>query len=216
MASKDFIIKHMNADHEDSLSLFLQAYCSITSSETKSAALENITLTNLIITAQGTRYSVPIEPPMKDYSEARTRMVAMHKESLKRLGRSDITLTEYRAPRGFPAVIFALCLFTYASCFQRSNLLPGSFVYEYFGYKFVPDFAHFVYTIHPWFFPLVLGIHVFETILLIVTQLRPLGVPVFSGLWCKWVGSCFIEGFDTFQRIKKLVEEERAKKGKSQ
>lgn len=216
MASKDFIIKHMNADHEDSLSLFLQAYCSITSSETKSAALENITLTNLIITAQGTRYSVPIEPPMKDYSEARTRMVAMHKESLKRLGRSDITLTEYRAPRGFPAVIFALCLFTYASCFQRSNLLPGSFVYEYFGYKFVPDFAHFVYTIHPWFFPLVLGIHVFETILLIVTQLRPLGVPVFSGLWCKLVGSCFIEGFDTFQRIKKLVEEERAKKGKSQ
>ncbi|CAG7923636.1 unnamed protein product [Penicillium olsonii] len=216
MSSKDFIIKHMNADHQDSLVLFLRAYCGITSSQAKSANLEDITLTNLIIAAHGTRYSVPIEPPMKDYSEARSRMVAMHKESLRRLGRSDIALTEYRAPRGFPVVVFGLCLFFYASCFRRSNLLPGSFVYEYFGYKFVPDLAHFVYNIQPWFFPLVVGIHVFETVLLIVTQLRPLGVPIFSGLWCKWVGSCFIEGFDTFRRIKQIVQEERGKKGKSQ
>lgn len=216
MSSKDFIIKHMNADHQDSLVLFLRAYCGISSSQAKSANLEDITLKNLIITAHGTRYSAPIEPPMKDYSEARSRMVAMHKESLKRLGRSDVTLTEYRAPRGFPVVIFVLCLFFYASNFQRSNLLPGSFVYEYFGYKFVPGLAHFVYNIHPWFFPLVVGIHVFETALLIWTQLRPLGVPVFSSVWCMWVGSCFIEGFDTFQRIKQIVKEEREKKGKSQ
>ncbi|CAG8414483.1 unnamed protein product [Penicillium salamii] len=216
MSSKDFIIKHMNADHQDSLVLFLRAYCGITSSQAKSAKLEDIDLTNLIITAHGTRYSAPIEPPMKDYSEARSRMVAMHKESLRRLGRSDITLTEYRAPRGLPIVVFGLCLFFYASCFQRSNLLPGSFVYEYFGYKFVPKLAHFVYNIQPWFFPLVVGIHVFETVLLIVTQLRPLGVPVLSVLWCKWVASCFVEGFDTFQRIKQIVQEEREKKGKSQ
>ncbi|CAG8035823.1 unnamed protein product [Penicillium salamii] len=216
MSSKDFIIKHMNADHQDSLVLFLRAYCGITSSQAKSAKLEDINLTNLIITAHGTRYSAPIEPPMKNYSEARSRMVAMHKESLRRLGRSDITLTEYRAPRGFPVVVFGLCLFFYVSCFQRSNLLPGSFVYEYFGYKFVPDLAHFFYNIQPWFFPLVVGIHVFETVLLIVTQLRPLGVPVLSALWCKWVASCLVEGFDTFQRIKQIVQEEREKKGKSQ
>lgn len=216
MSSKDFIIKHMNADHQDSLVLFLRAYCGITSSQAKSAKLEDINLTNLIITAHGTRYSVPIEPPMKNYSEARSRMVAMHKDSLRRLGRSDITLTEYRAPRGFPIVVFGLCLFFYASCFQRSNLLPGSFVYEYFGYRYVPDLAHFVYNIQPWFFPLVVGIHIFETVLLIVTQLRPLGVPVLSALWCKWVASCLVEGFNTFQRIKQIVQEEREKKGKSQ
>lgn len=217
MSSKDFIIKHMNADHQDSLSLFLQAYCGITSSQAKTANLEDLSLTGLIITAYGTRYSVPINPPMANYSESRTRMVAMHKDSLKRLGRSDITLTEYRAPhKPVPIVIFALCLFTYASCFQRSNLLPGSFVYEYFGYKFVPDFAHFVYSIHPWFFPLVLGIHILESVLLIITQLRPLGVPMFSVLWCKWVASCFVEGFDTFVRIKQIAKEQRAKTGKSQ
>jgi hypothetical protein len=216
MSSKDFIIKHMNADHQDSLVLFLQAYCRISTSQAKTANLEEITLSNLIVTARGTRYSVPIDPPMKDYSEARSRMVAMHKESLKRLGRSDVTLSEYRAPRGVQAVIFGLCLFTYASCFRCSNLLPGSFVYEYFGYKFVPDFAHFVYNIQPWLLPGVLGIHVVETILLAITQLKPLGVPVFSGLWCKWVASCFVEGFGAFQRIKQIVKEERSKSGKSQ
>lgn len=216
MSSKDFIVKHMNADHQDSLVLFLQAYCRISSSQAKSANLEDITLSNLVITAHGTRYSVPIDPPMKDYSEARSRMVAMHKESLIRLGRSDVTLTEYRAPRGIHAVIFGLCLFIYASCFQRSNLLPGSFVYQYFGYKFVPAFAHFVYNIYPWFLTLFVGVHGAEAVLLAVTKLKPMGVPVLSGLWCKWVASCFVEGFGTFQRIKQIVKEERSKRGKSQ
>ncbi|KAJ5455387.1 hypothetical protein N7475_010508 [Penicillium sp. IBT 31633x] len=216
MASQDFIIKHMNADHQDSVELFVQAYCSITANQAKSAQIEDISLSNLIIAARGTRYSVPIDPPMKDYSEARGRMVAMHKESLKRLGRSEVTLTEYRAPRGIQAVIFGLCLFTYASCYQRSNLLPGSAVYEYLGYKFVPNFAHFVYNIQPYLFPAVVAIHLFETGLLAVTQLKPLGVPVLSGLWCKWVASCFIEGFGAFQRIKHIVKKEKAKKGKSQ
>ena len=216
MSSKDFIIKHMNADHQDSLALFLQAYNGISATEAKTAQLEDINLSNLIITAKGTRYHVPIDPAMKSYSEARGCMVAMHKESLKRLGRSDVTLTEYRGPRGFQAVIFALCLFTYASCFQRSNLLPGSVVYEYLGYKYVPDFAHFVYNIQPYLFPAVVGIHVFESALLVVRRLKPLGVPVFSGLWFAWVSSCFVEGFGCFQRIGAIVKEERAKRGKSE
>jgi hypothetical protein len=216
MSSKDFIIKHMNADHQDSLALFLQAYNNISASEAKTAQLEDITLSSLTISARGTRYHVPIDPAMKSYSDARGCMVAMHKESLKRLGRSDVTLAEYRGPRGFQVVIFALCLFTYVSCFKQSNLLPGSVVYEYLGYKYVPDFAHFVYNIQPLLFPAVVAIHAFETVLLAVLRLKPLGVPAFSGLWFAWVSSCFIEGFACFQRIGSIVKEERAKKGKSE
>ncbi|KAJ5758062.1 uncharacterized protein N7511_006756 [Penicillium nucicola] len=216
MSSKDFIIKHMNADHQDSLALFLQAYNGLSASAARTAQLEDISLSSLTITAKGTRYHVPIDPVMKSYSDARGCMVAMHKESLKRLGRSDVTLTEYRGPRGFQAVIFGLCLFTYASCFQRSNLLPGSMIYEYLGYKYVPDFAHFVYNIQPYLFPAVVAIHVLESVLLAVLQLKPLGVPVFSGLWIAWVSSCFVEGFGCFQRIGSIVKEERAKRGKSE
>ncbi|CAI7584747.1 unnamed protein product [Penicillium palitans] len=200
MSSKDFIIKHMNADHQDSLRLFLQAYCGITSTQAKNAELEELSTSNLIITAHGTRYSVPIEPPMKNYSEARSRMVAMHKESLKRLGRSEITLTEYRAPRGIHAVIFVL------------NLQPGSDLYEYLGLHRVPWFPRLVCITQP----LVVAIHIIETIALIVTQLKPLNVPVLSGLWWKWVASCFVEGYGSFARIKQFVKEQKAKNGKSQ
>ncbi|KGO38815.1 protein of unknown function DUF2470 [Penicillium expansum] len=187
MSSKDFIIKHMNADHQESLILFLQAYCGITSTQAKNAHLEELSTSNLIITAHGTRYSVPIEPAMKNYSEARGRMVAMHKESLKRLGRSEITLTEYRAPRGIQAVIFVLCALFYVTCFQRSNLQPGSDLYEYLELQRVPWFPRLVCILQPY----VVGIHIIETVALVVTQLKPLNVPVLSGLWWKWVASCF-------------------------
>ncbi|OQE39074.1 hypothetical protein PENCOP_c007G05135 [Penicillium coprophilum] len=212
MSSKDFIIKHMNADHQDSLGLFLQAYCGITSTQAKNAYLEDLSTSNLIITAHGTRYSVPIEPEMKNFSETRGRMVAMHKDSLKRLGRSEITLTEYRAPRGVHAVIFGLCFLFYVTCFQRSNLQPGSALYEYLGLQRVPWFPRLVCVLQPY----VVAIHVLETVALVVTTLRPLNVPAFSGLWWKWVLSCFVEGYGSFVRIKKFVKEQKAKNGKSQ
>ncbi|KAJ5654510.1 hypothetical protein N7490_001513 [Penicillium lividum] len=212
--SKDFIIKHMNADHGDSLQLYLQAFNRISAREAHGAQIEDLTLSNLVIRANGTRYNVPIDPAMKDFNESRGRLVALHKDSLQRLGRSDITLTEYRAPQGVVQnVVFALCLFTYVSCFQRSNLLPGSFVYENLGYKYVPDFAHFVYNIQPLLFPVMVGIHIIESGLLAILKLKPHGVPAFSGLWCKWMASCFVEGFGCFQRIATFVKEERAKKG---
>lgn len=211
--SKDFIIKHMNADHGDSLQLYLQAFNKIGAREARGAQIEDLTLSNLVIRANGTRYNVPIDPAMKDFSEARGRLVALHKDSLQRLGRSDVTLTEYRAPQGFEIVVFGLCLFTYVSCFQRSNLLPGSFIYENLGYKYVPDFAHFVYNIQPFLFPAVLGIHIFESTMLAVLKLKPHGVPFLSSLWCKWVASCFVEGYGCFRRINQFVKEERAKKG---
>ncbi|KAJ5964214.1 uncharacterized protein N7479_004090 [Penicillium vulpinum] len=208
MASKDFIIKHMNADHQESLILFLQAYCGITSSQAKNAQMEEITTSNVIITANGTRYSIPIDPVMKDYSEARGRMVAMHKESLKRLGRSEFTLTEYRAPRGLHAVIFGLCFLLYVTCFMRSSLRPGSALYENLGLQRIPWLPRFVYIIQPY----VVAIHIIETTALAVTMLKPLNVPVLSGLWCKWIASCFVEGYGSFARIKEFVKEQKVKK----
>ncbi|KAJ5808000.1 hypothetical protein N7474_009269 [Penicillium riverlandense] len=211
MSNKDFIIKHMNADHSDSLSLFLQAYNGISARESQSATLEDITTSHMIIRVRGTRYIVPLEPPMKDLSESRARMVALHKESLRRLGRSDVTLTEYRGPRGVEAIIFFLCLFYFATCYSRDNLLPGSWVYEHLGYKYMPDVAHFTYNVQPYMFPGVVGIHILEAASLAWFRLRPLGVPVLSGTWCKWVASCLVEGFGSWSRINKIVKEERAK-----
>lgn len=212
--SKDFIIKHMNADHGASLEIFLQAFNDVSRGDAHGAQMEDLGLGNLIIRANGTRYSVPIDPPMKDFTETRSRMVTLHKDSLQKLGRSDVMLTKYIPPHGFLQIlVFGLCLFTYVSCFRRSNLLPGSFVYEYLGYKYVPDFAYFVYTIQPLLLSLMVAIHIFECTLLTFTKLKPHGVPVFSGLWFVWTASCFIEGAGAFQRIGQFAKEEQAKRG---
>lgn len=211
--SKEFVIKHMNADHQESLQVYLQAFCAISAREARNPRLEDLELSHLVVSANATRYIVPFDPPMKDFNEARGRLVALHKESLKRLGRSDITVTEYRGPRGFQTVILGLCIFTYISCYKRSNLLPGAFVYENLGFKLVPNFAHFVYNIQPYLFPGVVACHIFETIGLAILRLKPHGVPALSGLWWAWVVSCLLEGFGSWARIKDIVEEKRAKQG---
>lgn len=216
MSGKEFIIKHMNADHGDSLQLYLQAFSRISASQAKGATLEDLTLSALTIRANGTRYSIPIDPPMANYNEARGRLVGLHKDSLKKLGRSDVTLAEYRRPHGHQILLFALCSFMYATCFSRDNLLPGAFVYENLGYKFVPNFAHFVHNVQPYLFYGTIGIHIVESIALAVTKLKPHGVPFLSGVWLAWMGSCMVEGFGSFVRINQIVKGEREKNGKKQ
>lgn len=100
--TKSFIIKHMNTSHADSLSLYLRAYCGVSAHFAHPAILQDISHSDLLITAKGTRYSVPINPPMTSLAETRARVVAMHKDSLQRLGLSDITIAEYRPPAGAP------------------------------------------------------------------------------------------------------------------
>lgn len=210
-AAKKRIIDHMNADHQAALEYFLQVYCRVSPGDAKGAQMEEISLSDMVITAKRTRYSVPIDPPMQSLLDARHRIVDMYKYCLGKLGLSDITVTEYRAPRGFHAVVFALCLSTYVAFSRRSNFLPGSVLYS-LGLERVPRFAEFCYTIQPILLPLMVAIHVFEASYMAVRRLRPHRVPVLSGLWCTWVVSTFIEGFGAFQRFDAIVRRERAKK----
>lgn len=205
---KTFIIKHMNADHQDSLSLYLQVYNNVPSSAAKSARLEDFSLTDLVITAAGTRYSVPINPPMKSLSDARPRVVAMHKECLNKLGLSDIVVTEYRAPRGATAVAFVFLVTSYALFCRRSNFLPGSVVYDSV-FSGAPAVAEYCYKIQPVLFSGVLGAHALEAGLLAVNRLKRHRVQFLSRLWWTWVVSTFIEGFGAWQRFDAMVNEKQ-------
>lgn len=212
-ANKAFVIQHMNANHQDSLVLYLQAYCHVSARDSKSAQLEDISLSDLVISADGVRYSVPIiDPPMKSLSETRSRVVAMYQDSLQRLGFSDIPIKEYRAPRGHHLVIFTVCLATYIGFARRSNFLPGSILYESLGLEKVPSFTQFCYDIQPLLLPAMVGIHVLEAGLLAVVRLRRHRVPFLSGVWFAWMASTFIEGFGAFQRTSQMVKEERTKR----
>lgn len=217
--SKTFIINHMNADHQDSLALYLQVYNRVAARDAQSARLEDVTVNDLLITANGTRYTVPFTPPLTSLSEIRPRVVAMHQECLQRLGISDIPIRSYRPPRGIvQPVIFAVCLATYISFSSRTNFEPGSLFYETVGLERAKRFARFCYDIQPLLLPAMVGIHIFEAVMLAVTRLKRHRVPVLSGLWCAWMVSTFIEGFGAFRRIDQMVREEEAKRrgGKTQ
>lgn len=214
--TKNFIIKHMNADHQKSLAMYLRVYCHVPASEAKSARLEDISLSDLLLSARGTRYTVPLDPPMASFSETRGRVVAMHKECLQKLGMSDITINEYRAPRGVGAVGFAVCLAAIVGFCQRDNFVPGSLVYETIGLDSFPGMARFCYKVQPYVFSFLVGAHAIEATLLALLRLKPHGVPFLSAGWTSWVLSTLVEGFGAWVRFDRLVKQKRGGKEHSQ
>ncbi|EAW08303.1 DUF2470 domain-containing protein [Aspergillus clavatus NRRL 1] len=213
--SKAFIINHMNTGHQDSLVLYLRVYCGLSASAAAPAHLEDLTLSDLLITAHGTRYSIPFRPPLGSLAETRARVVAMHQHCLRELGLSDIVVREYRPPRGaFQLVSLGLIVATLGVFCRRGNFVPGATVYEALGMGRVDWLARFCYEVQPWVVGLLLGAHVVEAVLLAVLRLRPHGVVVFSGLWFMWILSNMVEGFPVWKRMDGLIREEREKKEK--
>ncbi|CRG90301.1 hypothetical protein PISL3812_07344 [Talaromyces islandicus] len=220
-ARQQQICAHMNADHRDTLGFFLQVYCLVCPIEAESAELEEIRLSGMTITtsssncppstSQKTHYFVPFEPQLSSLSQVRQQVVSMHHHSLKALGRSDITITEYRRPRGFAAVIFTACILTFTAFARRANFLEGSSLYT-LVLRHVPGFAVFCYRIQPLLMTLMIGIHLSEAIYLWLYRLRPHNIAFGSRLWFCWFVNDFIEGYTALQRFDGLVAEERAKK----
>ena len=217
-AIKSRIIKHMNADHQASLTQYLEHYCKIPSRLASTAQLDDIELSYLIISSSNgqTRNLIPLSPPMASWSEARERMVVMHHEALTGLGLSDITVTEYRAPRNFHALVFGVCLWTYISFSRRANFLPGRDHFNLYPFwsvlGYLPSLAEFCYIVQPLIIVLMVAIHAVEATFMVRSRLRKHVVEVFSVLWWTWVGSSFIEGYGAFQRFDAIVKEKEDKK----
>jgi len=152
-------------------------------------------LNSLHIRCGGALYTIPLDPPLSSLKEARERVVQMDREAIAGLGRSAVK--EYRSPKGFHAVVFGLCLFTYVVFSRRGNVLPGSLVYDYL-LKHVPGSSYFA-GIQPAVLWLMVGIHAAEAVVM-ARRLGRHSVPLLSRLWWMWVGSCFIEGYGSFQR----------------
>lgn len=212
-AMKQRIITHMNADHQDSLSIFLEHYCQVPSYLASDAQLEDVGLSHLIIRSKAGRNMIPLEPPMESYAHARERMVEMHHAAYKGLDRSEITVTEYRLPKTLPeyaALTLALslvCALSSRRNFQDGSLLHGALL------KSFPGFERLCYRLQPLGFTVLLLAHSMEVFLLARTKLRRHGVPLGSSLWWKWVLPCFVDGFASFQRFGLVVKEAEEKKG---
>lgn len=215
---KQRIVSHMNSDHRDSLSMFLEVYSKVPYTEAQTAQIEEIRLSGMTIStadypnrpkSSRTNFFVPFEPALRGYEDVRNKVVEMHKYCLKTLGRSDITIQEYRRPRGFSAVMFTVCLVTFIAFSRRSNFVPGSELYSRLLH-YVPDFAAFCYKIQPLVIGGMLVIHGIEALHMSIYRLRPHSVAIGSKVWLLWVLNDFIEGFTALQRFDALVEEKRA------
>ncbi|KAL4798050.1 hypothetical protein BDV19DRAFT_35309 [Aspergillus venezuelensis] len=215
---KAFIISHMNNDHTRSLSLYLRAYLSVSKHGAQAPVLEDIRTTDMVISAQGTRYTVPFDPPLKSLSETRGRVVAMHNEALKRLGLSDVKIDRYIPPKGGQWVGFMLCLGVFVVFSRRENMLPGSLVYETMGLKSWPGFTGWGLKWGGLLWWALALAHGFEAVVLLYWQrLRKYNVEAFSGLWFVWMVLGFVEGFPAWMRVdeevKKIEAEKEGKKG---
>ncbi|KAL3454486.1 hypothetical protein BJX65DRAFT_260573 [Aspergillus insuetus] len=216
---KAFIIKHMNADHNRSLSLYLRAYCGLSAKATTSPTLEDVRLDDMVIsTPNGGRYTIPFTPPLKSLTETRSRVVAMHHESLRRLNLSDTKITTYVPPKGGHIIGFALCLAVFLGYSRRSNFEPGSLFYDGVGLDRFPRFTEFSYNWQPWVLGFMVIVHGFEAaVLLGWMRLKKYNVKVFSGLWWVWMVSGFVEGFQAWVRFDTLVKRvEKEGHGKSE
>ncbi|KAK8174114.1 hypothetical protein IWX90DRAFT_485010 [Phyllosticta citrichinensis] len=212
-AAKQRILSHMNADHHDSVCRYLEHFCSVSSFKARAARLADISLESMTIAAAGKHHTIPLNPPMKSWREARERLVKLDKDALEGLGRSDVTVKRYTRPRGLHALVFAVCILSFILVSRRANALPGSYIYDKV-LSYAPAFAAFTATVQPvvlW--GMVVG-HLIESVVL-ARKLEKYNVPVLSGLWWQWITSCFIEGFGALQRVEALAREERLAKEKA-
>ena len=220
IAIRTRITTHLNTSHRDSLFLFLRHYCNVPAHSTTphSTTLETLKQDSLILTSQGKRYYVPLQPPLSSLTSSaatRQRLKEMHNDCLRGLDLSDGRITTYRPPDTLiKRINFLAVVLTMLSFSRRANFLPGSLFYETSRLSFVPNFAWFCSTVQPWLITAMLGIHVSEAVWMARTRLRRHGVERWSRLWWVWVGTCFIEGVGSFQRIDGMVrdQEEEMKK----
>lgn len=209
------IITHMNKDHTDSITRYLEHYCGVSSFKAQYGKLTAFSCSFMTIKALGSTYRVPFDPPLKDYSEARPRVVTMDYEAIEGLGRDTITLNSYTLPRKpWQISIFGLVVCTVLLLGRRDTLAPGPrSLLRPLATKF-PALFPWLWKIQPLVLLFMLVMHTGEAMWMARSRLRKHSVPVFSRLWFKWVASTFIEGFGSFMRLDEMVEEERVRREK--
>jgi hypothetical protein len=177
---------------------YVENYCKASRFAARNARLTNITLDSMTAVSGSNTYTIPIEPPMASLAEARPRVIEMDAASIKALGRSSITLKEYRRPKGFGAFMFAFCTATIILCSREETGQPGSLIYDNF-LRNVPPLAELVPKARLKVLYTILGLHVIETYIG-AGKLKKHSFPLFSPAWWGWIGTFMVEGFTTFSR----------------
>lgn len=220
---EDRIITHMNADHSESLSLYLQHLYHLPAYRTRLAKMTEIDSNTMSLQippivpflSGAQSYRIPVSPPLEFWADARPRLVAMDRSARAALDRSEASVKVYRPPDRFWMYAFLTFVIAVSASFSsRSNFLPGSFFYETTGLKHVDGFARFCYWFHPYMWTILLGLHALEVVVMSRGKFRRYNVQTGSWLWWEWVLGVSIEGSPCILRFNEVVveAEERLKK----
>ncbi|KAF7882527.1 uncharacterized protein EAF02_005890 [Botrytis sinoallii] len=212
-ATKARILKHMNADHAGSLSHYLQHYCQLSKSEASKPNLLDITLSSLQISSKsGKTHTIPLDPPMTSYADARPRFVAMDSECRDALNISPYTITRYEPPKTFlHRLIFGLCLITMVVFVTKSHIVPGTLFYDNVLPWFPGGPETFLWISNKIAMP-TFAIHVMEVIWMDRSRLMKYNIERGSSMWWKWMTSCLIEGLGSFARIDAMIKQQKKEK----
>ena len=224
-AAKQRITSHMNADHSDSLSLYLQHVKKIPAYRIRQAKIIDMDFETMIIQTNSIipllsspqSYKIPVDPPLQTWADARPNLLAMDRSARSALDRSEASVRYYKPPdRSWMYSWLIFVLFVFACFSSRSNFLTGAFVYETFGLKHAGIFARFCYWIFPYYWTFVITVHVIEVVTMARGSIRKYNVRTGSALWWKWVFGISLEGFACIVRFKEVAKEaeERLKKQK--
>ncbi|SZF03620.1 unnamed protein product [Blumeria hordei] len=204
-ATKARIIKHMNADHADSLSLFLQFYSHLSPQAATGAKIIDISLNELKLQTSDQQIEmITIEPPMNTWTEVRTRMVEMDTLAREALDVSNIYITNYLPPKKLiHKTVFGTCLFTFvnfALAWRKSIIVSGTYYYDKILIWFPGGPEMFLKVANMITLP-VIAIHLAEAYYLDRSRLRRHGIHRGTKVWYLWILSCFVEGIGCFQRF---------------
>jgi hypothetical protein len=95
-------------------------------------------------------------------------------------------------------VVWVAAFLNFAMLSSPANVVEGGWAYEY-GLRWVPGLPAFVQWARLYILIPTIALHLTEAYIM-TGKMEKHSVRLFGVVWWAWVGTCFIEGYGSFQR----------------
>jgi hypothetical protein len=190
---------------------YLENYSKVPYGRASYAKLVDISLSTMTIETKGKQYTIPLDPPMNSWAEARERYVQMDQQCVAALDRHPTSIRSYRPPSKLGHLfMWVSCSFLFLTLPRKANWLPGTLVGDLVAKAGLSNL--FLKTRWlTWCFMVVT--HAYEAYLM-SQKMRKHSVPFWNRVWWSWVCSSMVEGFTSFWRLdEEVAAKEAAKAG---
>ncbi len=201
------ILSHMNKDHRLAIKDYLNVYGNVIINN----KIDNIKMTHISTDHMVIQFThddldfqiekpIQFEPPMKDLSEARVRLVEMAKFAANKRGYSHVQISDYRYPAIYQWILIFVIYLPLLSYFIPS-ILQNQYVSTYLSKSKIDWLLQNSLNITY----LTLFLHSLECIFVFRPKLNYYRVP--TDYLIEWYIAGLVEGYPAIKRFKKLIAE---------